>query len=151
MVNPAYGQYALPNGVFVSASPDATDISSISVRDAVHPPTMPLPIAGGNSFYQTERPLFDSPAGSHTPDGMIAHNGRNGFANCFTLREAQPVYHFSESGPSPFDVSFIHQTTAGTPNLWLDGHDLRSVTGHQDAQTLDTLGSGHEFSVGDLS
>ena len=42
---------------------------------------------------------------------MVAHNGSDGFENYFTSREAQPVYHVSESGPPPFDLLFTHQTT----------------------------------------
>jgi len=90
--------------------------------------------------------------GSYAPDGMIvAHDGRDGFSHCLIAREAQPVYHFSETGPSPFDLSSTHQTTTDPQNLWLGNHDPLSVIAHQDAQTLDTLGSGLEFSVGDLS
>ena len=146
VVNPSYGQYASPNGVLASASPDVTKISPISVRDAAPPPAAPLSTASGSSFHQTQRPLSDSSARSHAPDGVIEYNARDGFANYFTSREPQPVYHFSESGPPPFDPSFTHRTTAYPQNLWLDGHGPRSVTDHQDAQTFDTLESGLERS-----
>ena len=73
---------------------------------------------------------------------MVAHNGLDGFTNYFT--PDQQVYHFSESGPPPFDLLFTHQT-ADPQNLWLDGNDPRDITGHQDAQNLDTSGSGLEF------
>jgi hypothetical protein len=139
VVNPAYGQCASPDGVLA----DAAQISSISVRDVTHLPAAPLPIAGDNSL---QHPLFDPSFGSYAPDGVIAYNSRDGFANSFTSHEAQPVYHFSESGPPPFDLSFTHRTTADQQNLWLADHDPGSVTGHQDAQTLVTLGFGLERS-----
>ena len=144
-VNQAYGQYVSSNGVLASASPDATNISSISVHDAARPPAAPLSIASDNSSHQTQRPLFDSSVGSYAPDGIVAHNGQDGFASCFTSREAQPTYHFPQSGPPRFDLLLTHQITADPQNLRLDGNDPKDITGHQDAQNLDTLGSGLEF------
>ena len=146
VVNSDYGQYVPPNGVLASTNPDATKISSVSVRDAAHPPSAHPPIAEDISFHQTQRPLSDYSVGSYAPDGVIIYNGPDDFANCFTSREAQPVCNFPESGPPPFDVSSTHHTTADSQNLWFDDYDPRSVTGRQDAQTLDTLGSGLERS-----
>jgi len=115
VVNPAYVQYTSLNGVFASASPDPNKISSIS--DA------PLPIASDNPFYQTQRPLSDYSVSSYAHGAHDAYNvnDQDDFSNCFTPREAQPVYDFPESGgPPSFDLSFTHQTTADPQNLWFD-------------------------------